>query len=255
MAGAAEPFDKTVAKNCPSNGRYYFCERVGEDGQPSRFPIDKALMVQPFEWPVGAKAGAWMIRYCRDQRAEEIIPHVAGRQQVIAHLQYPSEVCDRPDGDSDAALLAALTTEPLSEDDEEGSLKTARIDAKKRELALDLVAKEQRVVRRGAVNKELFEGFMLNRSHRLEVRDQSEAMFRPFKVLRVGGAAPVTRDQGFFTRTVSGNQFTRYAVNELDILFVFEQFFFNADRGLDLIADIVFHCVHNSKTLTGRKAF
>lgn len=178
MAGAAEPFDKAVAKNCPSNGRYYFCERIGEDGQPSRFPIDKALMVQPFEWPVGAKAGAWMIRYCRDQRAEEIIPHVAGRQQVIAHLQYPSEVCDRPDGASDAALLAALTTESPIEDDEEGSLKTARIDAKKRELALDLVAKEQRVVRRGAVNKELAEGFLLNRAHRLEVRDQSEAMFR-----------------------------------------------------------------------------
>lgn len=178
MAVVAEPFDKTVAKNCPSNGRYYFCERVGEDGQPVRFPIDKALAVQPFEWPAGARAGAWMIRYCRDSRGEEIIPHVAGRPQVVAHLQYPSEVCDRPEGASDADLLAALTKEPPIEDDEEGSLKTARIDAKKREMALDLVSKEQRVVRRGAVNKELFEGFMLNRQHRLEVRDQSEAMYR-----------------------------------------------------------------------------
>ena len=119
-----------------------------------------------------------MIRYCRDQRAEEIIPHVAGRQQIVAHLQYPSEVCDRPGGASDDELLAALTKEPPVEDDEEGSLKTARIDAKKREMALELTAKEQRVVRRGAVNKELAEGFLLNRAHRLEVRDQSEAMFR-----------------------------------------------------------------------------
>jgi len=119
-----------------------------------------------------------MIRYCRDHRAEEIIPHVAGRQQIVAHLQYPSEVCDRPEGASDDELLAALTKEPPVEDDEEGSLKTARIDAKKREMALELTAKEQRVVRRGAVNKELVEGFLLNRAHRLEVRDQSEAMFR-----------------------------------------------------------------------------
>ena len=120
-----------------------------------------------------------MVRYCRDAQGSVVVPHVGGKTQVIATLSYPAEVCDQPEGASDAELVAMLAgKEEEVEDDPEGSLKATRIDAKKREIAIDLTAKEQRLVRRAAVNKELAEGYLLNRAHRLEVRDQSEAMFR-----------------------------------------------------------------------------
>lgn len=178
MAGATEPFDSTTAKHCPSNGRYYFCERIGENGEPIRFPTNRALRVQPFEWPVGAKAGPWMIRYSKDEHGAEVVPHVAGKPQVIGYLSYPSEVCDQPEGALDADILSALAKETPPEDDEEGSLKATRIEAKKREIALDLANKQDKLLRRTSRSKELTEGFMLNREHRLEVRAQSEAMFR-----------------------------------------------------------------------------
>lgn len=121
-----------------------------------------------------------MVRYCRDAQGAVVVPHVGGKTQVIATLSYPSEVCDQPEGASDAELVAMLSSkeEEEVEDDPEGSLKATRIDAKKREIAIDLTVKEQKLVRRAAVNKELAEGYLLNRAHRLEVRDQSEAMFR-----------------------------------------------------------------------------
>jgi len=121
-----------------------------------------------------------MIRYCRDEHGAVIVPHVGGKTQVIATLSYPAEVCDPPEGASDADLVAMLSgkEEEEIEDDPEGSLKATRIDARKREIAIELTAKEQKLVRRAAVNKELAEGYLLNRAHRLEVRDQSEAMFR-----------------------------------------------------------------------------
>ena len=121
-----------------------------------------------------------MIRYCRDEHGAVVVPHVGGKTQVIATLSYPAEVCDQPEGASDADLVAMLSGkgEEEVEDDPEGSLKATRIDAKKREIAIDLTAREQKLVRRAAVNKELAEGYLLNRAHRLEVRDQSEAMFR-----------------------------------------------------------------------------
>lgn len=178
MAGATEPFDSTATKHCPSNGRYYFCERIGENGEPIRFPTNRALRVQPFEWPVGAKAGPWMIRYSKDEHGAEVVPHVAGKPQVIGYLSYPSEVCDQPEGALDADILSALAKETPPEDDEEGSLKATRIEAKKREIALDLASKQDKLLRRTSRSKELTEGFMLNREHRLEVRAQSEAMFR-----------------------------------------------------------------------------
>lgn len=181
MAGVSEPFDAVVARHCPSDAGFYFCERVSESGVTIRVPSDRALKVNPFEWPVGAKAGAWMVHYCRDAQGHVVIPHVGGKSLVVAHLSYPSEVCDPPEGASDAelmALLASKDAEAENEDDADGSLKATRIEAKKREIALDLTAKEQKLARRAAVNKELVEGYLLNRSHRLEVRDQSEAMYR-----------------------------------------------------------------------------
>ncbi|MFO0575372.1 MAG: SEC-C metal-binding domain-containing protein [Polyangia bacterium] len=122
-----------------------------------------------------------MIHYCRDAQGHVVIPHVGGKSLVVAHLSYPSEVCDTPEGASDAelvALLASRDAEAENEDDADGSLKATRIEAKKREIALNLTAKEQKLARRAAVNKELVEGYLLNRAHRLEVRDQSEAMYR-----------------------------------------------------------------------------
>ena len=180
MAGAAEPFETVVVRHCPSDASYYYCERIGGKGEPVRFPTDRALKVQPFEWPAGARPGAWMVRYCRDAQGAVVVPHVGGKTQVIATLNYPAEVCDQPEGASDAELVAMLAgkEEEEVEDDPEGSLKATRIDAKKREIAIDLTEKEQKLVRRAAVNKELAEGYLLNRAHRLEVRDQSEAMFR-----------------------------------------------------------------------------
>lgn len=181
MAGVSEPFDAVVARHCPSDAGFYFCERVSESGVTLRVPSDRALKVNPFEWPVGAKAGAWMIHYCRDAQGHVVIPHVGGKSLVVAHLSYPSEVCDPPEGASDAelmALLASKDAEAENEDDADGSLKATRIEAKKREIALSLTAKEQKLARRAAVNKELVEGYLLNRAHRLEVRDQSEAMYR-----------------------------------------------------------------------------
>ena len=178
-------------RHSPAEASFYYCERIAPNGSPVRFPSDRALNLNPFEWPAGAKAGTWLIRYCRDAQGRVVIPNTHGKVQVVATLTYPAEVYDQPEGASDDVLMQVLEEKAEeAEDDEEGSLKATRIDAKKREIAIDLTAKEQKLVRRAAVNKELAEGYLLNRAHRMEVRDQSEAMFRPFKVLRVGGAAP-----------------------------------------------------------------
>ena len=137
MASSTEPFDAVVARHCPSDARYYFCVRMLETGEPLRFPIDRALRIQPFEMPVGARAASWMIHYCKDSQGRDVVPHVAGKTQVVAQLRYPSEVCDKPEQSLDAEIVAALAQakgEPEIEDDAEGSLKSARIDAKKREL-------------------------------------------------------------------------------------------------------------------------
>lgn len=180
MALAAEPFETVVIRNCPPEAPYYICVRLGGSGALMRFPIGRALKLNPFEWPTGAKPGAWMIQYTRDAQGEVVVPNGSAKAQVIATLSYPAEVCDPPEPPSDAELASMLASKEAEvlEDDEDGSLKATRIDAKKREIAIDLTAKEQKLARRAAVNKELSEGYLLNRSFRLEVRDQSEAMFR-----------------------------------------------------------------------------
>jgi len=178
MSEATELFERSVARNCPSNAACYYLERVGKYGEPLRHPIDRALRVEPFEWPVGAKAGQWIVRYCSDEKGGAPLPNIGGTAHVIATLSYPAEVCEQPAGATDAELMAALTKEVAEVDDDEGSLKAARIEAKKRELAIGLTAKEQKLARRAAVNKELSEGYLLNRAHRMEVRDSNEAMFR-----------------------------------------------------------------------------
>ncbi|PSM31038.1 hypothetical protein BVG81_007450, partial [Haliangium sp. UPWRP_2] len=122
-----------------------------------------------------------MIHYCKDSQGRDVVPHVAGKTQVVAQLRYPSEVCDKPEQSLDAEIVAALAQakgEPEIEDDAEGSLKSARIDAKKRELALEIAGKEQKLLLRSAKNKEIVEGYLLNRSHRQEVRAQSESMYK-----------------------------------------------------------------------------
>ena len=166
-------------RHSPAEASFYYCERIAPNGSPVRFPTDRALNLNPFEWPAGAKAGTWLIRYCRDAQGRVVIPNTHGKVQVVATLTYPAEVYDQPEGASDDVLMQVLEEKAEeAEDDEEGSLKATRIDAKKREIAIDLTAKEQKLVRRAAVNKELAEGYLLNRAHRMEVRDQSEAMFR-----------------------------------------------------------------------------
>ncbi len=98
-----------------------------------------------------------MIHYCKDSQGRDVVSHVAGKTQVVAQLRYPSEVCDKPEPSLDAEIAAALAQakgEPEIEDDAEGSLKSARIDAKKRELALSIASKEQKLLLRSAKNKE-----------------------------------------------------------------------------------------------------
>ena len=56
-----------------------------------------------------------------------------GKVQVVATLTYPAEVYDQPEGASDDVLMQVLEEKAEeAEDDEEGSLKATRIDAKKR---------------------------------------------------------------------------------------------------------------------------
>ena len=155
-------------RHSPAEASFYYCERIAPNGSPVRFPTDRALNLNPFEWPAGAKAGTWLIRYCRDAQGRVVIPNTHGKVQVVATLTYPAEVYDQPEGASDDVLMQVLEEKAEeAEDDEEGSLKATRIDAKKREIAIDLTAKEQKLVRRAAVNKELAEGYLLNRAHRM----------------------------------------------------------------------------------------
>jgi len=180
-----------IDRHCPLEAGYYFLKRFDGNNQAVRYPASGTFRAQhPVEAPA-APAGQYFVYYAKDAAGREVVPHVGRegplrlvlrrshearpRQQTLSGRTTPAESKSLTAGDV-TPLLTAISE--IQEDDAEGSLKATRIEAKKREIAIELTAKEQRVLRRGAVNKELVEGFMLNRAHRLEVRDQSEAMFR-----------------------------------------------------------------------------
>lgn len=183
--------ERFIDRHCPLDAGFYFLKRFNGNDEEIRFPASGTFRAQhPFEAPA-APAGQYFVYYAKDSAGREVVPHVGRegplrvvlrRTQKAHSKQRPAQgrilaVISKSLPEADSVPLLPATGEAY-EDDAEGSLKAACIEAKKRELALELTAKEQRVMRRGAVNKELIEGYMLNRAHRLEVRDQSEAMFR-----------------------------------------------------------------------------
>lgn len=180
--------ERFIDRHCPLEAGYYFLNGFNENNQVIRFPATGTWHAQqPFEAPT-APAGQFFVYYSKDSAGREVVPHVGREGPLRLVLRRGSEGSRRVEARGNAvdwkglpAVGSMAPPAPASEpyeDDEEGSLKATRIEAKKREIAIDLTDKEQQLFKHSTVNKELVEGFMLNRAHRLEVRDQSEAIFR-----------------------------------------------------------------------------
>lgn len=183
MASEPDEFEIQVVKNCPSDATHYYLLRYDERGDAVRFPLERALRIRgPFEHPIDCKPGYWLAIYTSDHLGHHKIQHIGGRPHVEVRLNLPASVCaasgGADGGKTTQQLVEMLAGTTEEEDDAEGSLKATRIDAKKREIALQVSAKEQKLMLRAAKNKELVEGFLLNRHHRLETREQSDSMFR-----------------------------------------------------------------------------
>lgn len=183
MASEPDEFEIQLVKNCPSDASYYYLLRFDERGEAIRFPLERALRIRgPFEHPIDCKPGFWLAIYTSDHLGHHKIQHIGGRPHVEVRLNLPASVCAAPSGGDGGKttqqIVEMLASSTEEEDDADGSLKATRIEAKKREIALELTAKEQKLMLRAAKNKEIAEGFLLNRHHRLENREQSEAMFK-----------------------------------------------------------------------------
>lgn len=179
-------FERFLSRHRPADGDYYFLIRYTKDGKTEREPTEGTWRArQPCDTPL-AGAGPWLVFYTKDREGRERVPPVGHqgplrfvlRWNLDAHRTEPGEAkSDEKTAAADAELIKTLVN-GLGEDDAEGSLKAARIEAKRRDLALELKAKEHELLRNVSINKELAEAFILNRSLRLELQAQSEHVTR-----------------------------------------------------------------------------
>jgi hypothetical protein len=185
-------FEDFIYRHKPSDAGYYFLVRYNKNNETVRAPETGTWRArEPFESPI-APSGAWFVFYSKDSAGRDRVPHVGRAGPLRAMLRWPGgeteQAEDAPSEKKDAIdpdLLKALAS-GIEEDDEEGSLKATRIDAKKREIALRMTAKEQKLTRSAAQNKELFDSYNLNRALRLELIDQSERMSKLHKEAGLG---------------------------------------------------------------------
>jgi hypothetical protein len=188
MTAKADEFEVQIVRNCPVDATYYYLFRFDRKNEQIRFPAKHALRARPpFEHPIDCKPGVWLVAYSSDAAGLNKVQHIGNRPHVEAELRVPAAVQESADEPRQVTedLVKLLAHQPgkiqdIDADDE--GLKAARIDAKKREIALDITAKEQDVMLSGAITKETMEAYMLNRFHRTELHAQVEAMFRVQKM-------------------------------------------------------------------------
>ena len=181
MAEESDPFEREIVQNCPANASYYYLVRYNQKKEQIRFPSTQALRIRtPFEYPMDCKPGTWLVIYASDALGNSKVQHIGNRAHVQVELQIPDAVCEGAptDGKSNQELVDLLVRQAGESDDADEGLKATRIDAKKREIALGVASKEQKVLLRGAMNKETIEAYMLNRFHRTELHAQVDAMFK-----------------------------------------------------------------------------
>ena len=180
-----DEFEVEVVRNCPSDATYYYLLRYNNKNEAIRFPCKHALRVRtPFEHPIDCKPGTWLLVYSSDHLGTHKVQHIGNRPHVEVQLRLPPSVHEGTTEDSKTTqeLVDLLTQQSAqraaNDDDTDEGLKATRIDAKKREIALGVASKEQKVLLRGAMNKETIEAYMLNRFHRTELHAQVDAMFK-----------------------------------------------------------------------------
>jgi hypothetical protein len=180
-----DEFEVEVVRNCPSDATYYYLLRYNNKNEAIRFPCKHALRVRtPFEHPIDCKPGTWLLVYSSDHLGTHKVQHIGNRPHVEVQLRLPPSVHEGTTEDSKTTqeLVDLLTQQSAqraaNDDDADEGLKATRIDAKKREIALGVASKEQKVLLRGAMNKETIEAYMLNRFHRTELHAQVDAMFK-----------------------------------------------------------------------------
>ena len=179
-------FERFLYRHRPTDGEYYFLIRYTKDGKTEREPKEGTWRArEPCDTPL-APPGPWLVFYTKDSWGRQRLPPVGhpGPLRFVIRWNLDGDGSEPGEGKvddktkaADADLIKAVM-DGLGDDDADGSLKATRIDVKKRELALDLKAKEQELLRTVAVHRELAEGFILNRSLRLELQAQTEHVAR-----------------------------------------------------------------------------
>ena len=181
MAAEPDPFEREILQNCPADASYYYLVRYNQKDEHVRFPSSQALCLRdPFEHPIDCRPGTWLVVYSSDALGNRRVQHIGNRATVQVELQVPAAVREGApqEGKTTKELVELIAAQAADQDDADEGLKATRIDAKKREIALDIASKEQKVLMRGAMNKEAIEAYTLNRYHRTELHAQVEAMFK-----------------------------------------------------------------------------
>lgn len=179
-------FERFLYRHRPTDGEYYFLIRYTKDGKTEREPAEGTWRArEPCDTPLAAP-GPWLVFYSKDSWGRQRLPPVGhpGPLRFVIRWNLDADGSERGEAKADEKTAAAdaelikTLVNGLDEDDAEGSLKAARIGAKRHDLALELKAKEQELLRSVAINRELAEAFILNRSLRLELQAQTEHVTR-----------------------------------------------------------------------------
>lgn len=195
-------FEETIYRHRPTDAGYYFLVRYGRNNQVIRAPETGTWRArEPFDEPI-APGGAWFVQYCKDSHGRERVHPVGKPGPLRVVLRWPGEASSgastgagasasaagdpsRDDGSDDAesdppALkpaadgeLVKLLTSGLEEDDAEGSVKAARIGAKRMGIAMQQKANIYEMGKHQAFANEVVDCLKTNEFMRQQLRDQA----------------------------------------------------------------------------------
>lgn len=189
-------FEETIYRHRPNDAGYYFLVRYGRNNQVIRAPETGTWRArEPFDEPI-APGGAWFVQYCKDSHGRERVHPVGKLGPLRVMLRWPSEFDASAGGDAmgdatkDASAdlasgsaaassgasdgdLVKLLTNGLEEDDAEGSVKGARIAARKMELAMQQKSNIYELGKQQAFANEVVSCLKTNEFMRQQLRDQA----------------------------------------------------------------------------------
>lgn len=172
----ANRIEQLIKQHMPVGAVGYFFQQITADNQVLRFPETGCFkLIAPFQLPVGVPSGTYQVFFLRSLDDTQPLPPKDPEYPFpeVAFYFAPSPATHAAPPDETPLRRRWTVSDAANQSSE---LREARIDYRKRRLAMRLQHHEQDMTKSKAITEDLGDAFELNRAYRHELADSAKAM-------------------------------------------------------------------------------